>query len=79
MRIARGAADVVVGDWVAPAPARGAVPPTIVAILPRRGVIARKASGATHAAQTLAANMDVALRASAGRRPSAASDARARG
>jgi ribosome biogenesis GTPase len=55
-RLHHDGVDVAVGDWVAVA--EGAV---IQAVLPRRSAIVRNAAGFATAAQTLAANVDVAF------------------
>lgn len=55
-RLRHEGAEVAVGDWVA------VVDDTVVqAVLPRRSAIVRNAAGLTAAAQTLAANVDVAF------------------
>jgi ribosome biogenesis GTPase len=50
-----------VGDWVALRPPSNGGPAVIVALLPRRNRIARKAAGEAARAQVLAANVDVLL------------------
>jgi len=49
----------VAGDWVAAAPHPGGA--QIHAVLPRRTAFVRRAANSTHAAQVVAANVDVAL------------------
>lgn len=55
VRHARNGVSAVTGDWVALAGER------LEAVLPRTGVLERKAAGRRAEAQTLAANVDVAL------------------
>jgi ribosome biogenesis GTPase / thiamine phosphate phosphatase len=47
-----------VGDWVV---LRGSQPPSVVAVLPRRGALTRKVAGLVTEGQTLAANVDLIL------------------
>lgn len=50
-----------VGDWVALRPSSGGGPAVILAVLPRRNRVARKAAGEAARVQVLAANVDVLL------------------
>lgn len=59
---ARSAAEFpATGDWVAVAPRFAERRATIVAVLPRRTCLSRKAAGDTANIQVLAANVDIAF------------------